>query len=67
MLKSKFCQISVPADLQRGLCRVHGTSEASVFCDVGQGHHTVVVGDQDDIDGGQIEQFSLQLVHTETN
>lgn len=57
----------VPANLQRGLCSVHRPSEASVLCDVGQGHHTVVVGDQDDVDGGQIQQFSLQSVHTETN
>lgn len=51
--------ISLPANLQGGFCGIHCPSEACVFSDVGQGHHTVVVGDQDNIDGRQIQQFSL--------
>lgn len=53
---------SLPADLQGGLGGVHCPSEAGVFSDVGQSHHTVVVGDQDDINGWQIQQFSLWLL-----
>lgn len=56
--------ISVPADLQGGFCRIHCSSEACVFSDVGQGHHTVVVGDQDDVNGGKIQQFPLQSEYT---
>ena len=51
---------SLPANLQGGLRGVHRASEAGVFGDVGQSHHTVVVRDQDDIDGRQIQQFSLR-------
>ena len=54
-----FLCISLPADLQGGLCGVHCPSEACVLSDVGQRHHTVVVRDQDDVNGGQIQQFSL--------
>lgn len=53
---------SLPANLQGGLCGVHCPREAGVLSDVGQGHHTVVVGDQDDINGGQIQQFFLLLI-----
>lgn len=51
--------IFLPADLQGGLCSIHCPSEACVFSDVGQGHHTVVVRDQDDINGRQIQQLFL--------
>lgn len=51
--------VSLPANGQGGFCGVDCPSEAGVFSDVGQGHHTVVVRDQDDINGGQIQQFSL--------
>lgn len=60
----RFCCISVPADLQGGFCRIHCSSEACVFSDVGQGHHTVVVGNQDDVNGGKIQQFPLQSKYT---
>lgn len=53
------CVVFLPSDLQGGLCGVHRPREARVFSDVGQGHHAVVVGDEDDIDGRQIQQFSL--------
>lgn len=51
--------IFLPADLQGGLCSINCPSEACVFSDVGQGHHTVVVRDQDDINGRQIQQLFL--------
>lgn len=54
-----FESVSLPANLQGGFCGVHCPCEACVLSDVGQGHHTVVVGDQYDINGRQIEQFSL--------
>ena len=50
---------ALPADLQRGLGGVHGAGEAAVLGDVGQRHHAVVVGDQDDVDGGQVHQLPL--------
>ena len=52
--------VSLPADLQRGLGGVHGAGEATVLRDVGQRHHAVVVGDQDDVNGGQVHQFPLE-------
>lgn len=51
--------VYLPSYLQSWLCGIHRPCKASVFSDVGQGHHAVVVGDKDDINGGKVQQFSL--------